>query len=113
MSLVHALFNLTDLPTSRLSISANRLTPLSCSLYSTEPRLCRGKKMLLGSRNRTRHFLSFFLFVIFSSAAITQRETRADRPAIKKESSAALSSVIDSGVEQERSTNWIDAIATS
>jgi len=68
--------------------------------------------MLLGSRNRTRHFLSFFLFVIFSSAAITQREAKADRPAVREESSAELTSAIDSGVEQERSHHWIDAIET-
>jgi carboxyl-terminal processing protease len=68
--------------------------------------------MLLGSRNRTRNFLAFFLFVIFSSAAITHREARADRPAVREESSAELSSAIDSGVEQERSHHWIDAIET-
>ncbi len=68
--------------------------------------------MLLGSRNRTRNFLAFFLFVIFSSAAITQREARADRPAVREESPAELSSAIDSGVEQERSHHWIDAIET-
>jgi carboxyl-terminal processing protease len=66
--------------------------------------------MFLGSRIGTRHFLAFFLFVIFS-AAITH-EARADRPAVRQESSGELSSAINSGVELERSHHWIDAVET-
>jgi carboxyl-terminal processing protease len=109
--LVRALLKLTNLPRDGASISANRLTPLSCSLYSTEPRFCRGKKMNLGSRNRTHASLAFFLFVIFSFAAV-EREARAERPLRPENAPADLSAVVESGVDQERAHHWIDAIET-
>ena len=109
---VRPLLNLTDLPRDGESISANRLTPLSCSLYSTEPRFCRGKKMLLGSRNRTRVpcrscSLSFF----HSLPSLTGGAGRA-AGGPRRSRRPTLSSAVDSGVEQERAHHWIDAIET-
>ncbi len=67
--------------------------------------------MLLGSRNRTHTTLSFLLFVIFSFTAMW-REARAERPSAREQAPADLSSAVESGVDQERSHHWIDAIET-